>query len=333
MSGLLLNIFNNFLGDSRKNNPSKGQVAYDCPMCSAEKGMPRGDGKGNLEINYEHGVFNCWACGQRNGMKGRIPYLIKRFGNKDLLKEYYLLKPETEYKEKEIKLISELPKEFIPFSKHNNSLIYKQGLDYLYRRNVNDVLIDRFNIGYAEEGTYQKRIIIPSYGINGEVNFFSNRSIETKTGFAISWPKYKNPEADKDAIIFNEKLLSWNSTIYLVEGAFDHIVVPNSIPLLGKTLSPYLTFMLYNYAKSDIVIFIDGEAYNDALDIYRELNIGKLHGRIKIIKVAEDYDSSRINEEYGKKGLLQVLKTARKLSEQELWKDVVGKKMNNKFFI
>jgi len=333
MSGLLINIFTNFLGTPRKTNSSKGQVAYDCPMCSSEKGITGGDGKGNLEINYEYGIFNCWACGQRNNMKGRLPYLINRFGNKDLLKEYFLLRPETEYSEKEIKLISSLPKEFKPFTKPTNSLIYKQGIDYLHRRNIDNKLIERYNIGYIEEGTYEKRIIIPSYGSNGEVNFFSNRSIETKTGYAISWPKYKNPEADKNVIIFNEKLISWNSTIYLVEGAFDHIVVPNSIPLLGKTLSPYLMFMLYNYAKSNIVIFIDGDAYKDALEIYRELNIGKLQGKIKMINTQGDYDASSINQEFGKNGLLKVLRSAKRLNEQELWKNTIGKPLNNRIYI
>ncbi len=327
MSSLLVNIFNSFLGSPRKENYTNGQIAYDCPMCSSEKGMSEGDGKGNLEVNYNYGVFHCWSCGQRNSMKGRLPYLINRFGNKKILKEYFLLKPETEYTEKEIRLIDSLPKEFISFSKPSDSYIYKQAFDYIKRRNIDDNIIKRFNIGCIEEGKYAKRIIIPSYGTNGEVNFFSNRAIETKNHYCLSWPKYKNPEADKDAIIFNEKLISWNSTIYLVEGAFDHIVVPNSIPVLGKVLSGYLLYMLYHYAKSDIDIFMDGEAYEDGLNIYRQLNFGKLNGRIKIIKVGDEYDASNINEKYGKKGLLKVLKSARKIPENELWKGVIGTKL------
>lgn len=327
MSSLLINIFSSFLGTPRKENLGSGQVAFDCPMCSSEKGLTEGDGRGNLEVNYNYGVFNCWSCGQRNNMKGRLPYLINRFGNKSILKEYFLLKPETEFTEKEIRLIDSLPKEFISFTKPTNSQIYKQALDYIKRRNIDDEMIQRYNLGYIEEGKYAKRIIIPSYGVNGEVNFFSNRSIETKTGFCLALPKYKNPDADKDAIIFNEKLISWNSTIYLVEGAFDHIVVPNSIPVLGKVLSGYLLFMLYHYAKGDIVIFMDGEAYKDGLNIYRQLNFGKLNGRIKIIKVGENYDASLINEKFGKKGIIKALRSARKVSEKELWKDTVGAKL------
>ena len=43
-----------------------------------------------------------------------------------------------------------------------------------------------------------------------------------------------NPEAQKEIIIFNEHLIDWNEPIYIVEGAFDSIFIPNSIPMLGK---------------------------------------------------------------------------------------------------
>jgi hypothetical protein len=44
--------------------------------------------------------------------------------------------------------------------------------------------------------------------------------------------KYINPKAEKQEIIFNIGKLNLDATIYLVEGVTDHIVTPNSIPLL-----------------------------------------------------------------------------------------------------
>ena len=43
---LLLTLINEVLGRPKKSNKHRGQYAYDCPVCSEEKGMPDGDGKG-----------------------------------------------------------------------------------------------------------------------------------------------------------------------------------------------------------------------------------------------------------------------------------------------
>ena len=64
MSQFLVDIFESFLGEPRKHNDDTGQVAFDCPACSAEKGLVEGDGKGNLEINYNRNIFHCWACSE-----------------------------------------------------------------------------------------------------------------------------------------------------------------------------------------------------------------------------------------------------------------------------
>jgi hypothetical protein len=48
----------NLLGETRKHNEDTGQIAFDCPVCSGEKGLIDGDGKGNLEINYNRICLN-----------------------------------------------------------------------------------------------------------------------------------------------------------------------------------------------------------------------------------------------------------------------------------
>ena len=68
-----------------------------------------------------------------------------------------------------------------------------------------------------------------SYDKEGELNYYIARSWDLK-----SRAKYKNPEAEKDKIIFNESLIDWNKDIYLVEGVFDSFFLDNSVAMLGK---------------------------------------------------------------------------------------------------
>ena len=48
-NSLLLDVIVEILGNPRKENLTKSQYSFDCPVCSAEKDMPDGDGKGNDE--------------------------------------------------------------------------------------------------------------------------------------------------------------------------------------------------------------------------------------------------------------------------------------------
>jgi DNA primase len=142
-----------------------------------------------------------------------------------------------------------------------------------------------YNIGFCYRGIYENRIIIPSYDCERRINYFIARSYLNRTKM-----KYKNPEAQKELIIFNEYLVNWDETIYIVEGAFDSIFIPNAIPLLGKFMSDHLFNTLYERAKGKIVIVLDPDAWNDAERLYHKLNCGKLMGRVFAIKLEGDKD-------------------------------------------
>lgn len=314
MGNHVINILESFLGQHKKHNENKCQVSFDCPACSAEKFMPEGDGKGKLELNYKKGVFKCWVCSHKNNMHGPIEKLISRYGNKTNLRDYKLVKPDK-YDNIETPTITyvevKLPKEFISLSDKRNKTqqYYNFALEYLKKRGITDDVIKKYNIGYANEGKYRGRIIIPSYDVYGDLNYFTGRSF-TKSIF----PKYLNPDVEKEHIIFNHNKISFDSTIYLVEGVFDHIVTPNSIPLLGKTLPKKIKMLLEKESKSDIVIVLDPDAYENAIDIYNELNFGDLHGRIKLCVPPEGYDPSLIFEKLGNKGIIKLLKNSRVLT-------------------
>ena len=95
---------------------------------------------------------------------------------------------------------------------------------------------------------------------------------------------------EKDKIIFNENLIDWEKDIFLVEGVFDGFFLPNSIPMLGKHMSELLFNSLYNKAKKNIIISLDGDAWDNATRLYEELNGGELYGKIKILKLPKDKD-------------------------------------------
>jgi hypothetical protein len=132
---------------------------------------------------------------------------------------------------------------------------------------------------------YENRIIIPSYDTELTLNYFIARSYLSKTKL-----KYKNPEVQKEIIIWNEHLINWEERLYIVEGAFDSIFVPNSIPMLGKFMSDNLFKTIYTNAKKDIVIVLDPDAWNDATRLYHKMNCGKLMGRVFVVKLEGEQD-------------------------------------------
>jgi DNA primase len=182
-----------------------------------------------------------------------------------------------------------LPKEFISFKDVSQGLKmtpqYKQAWNYIKKRNITNEMIERFNIGFCYNGLYENRIIIPSYDTELTLNYFIARSYLSKTKL-----KYKNPEVQKEIIIWNEHLINWEERLYIVEGAFDSIFVPNSIPMLGKFMSDNLFKTIYTSAKKDIVIVLDPDAWNDATKLYHKMNCGKLMGRVFVVKLEGNED-------------------------------------------
>jgi DNA primase len=283
-------ILEDIFGDYKNHNDYRCQVSFDCPVCSYDiKNLEKGDGKGNLEVNYRYGVYKCWVCAETHETHGSIYKLIKKYGTPKQLKKYELLRPDdTEDSTKRVYKQVRLPKEFIPFKDASMGLKltpqYKQALAYIKKRNITDLMLQIYNIGFCYNGLYENRIIIPSYDEEKRLNYFVARSYLSKTKL-----KYKNPEAQKEIIIFNEHLINWDETIYIVEGAFDSIFIPNAIPMLGKFMSEHLFKKLYENAKK-IVIVLDPDAWDDAERLYHRINCGKLMGKVWIVKLEGDKD-------------------------------------------
>jgi len=276
----LVELLEEILGDHGLHYDNRGQISFNCPVCD------EGRNKHNLEINYISNVYKCWSCGDIENTHGSLGKLFDKFGNKKQKKLYYILKPETvPVKEKKYKKLK-LPESFTLFKdSHKIYPVRRQAYNYLQSRGITDEIIEKYGIGFCDKGSHVGRIVVPSYDKKGELNYYVARSWDPHTKF-----KYKNPEAEKDKIIFNEKLIDWNKDIYLVEGVFDGFFLENSIPMLGKHMSEMLFDKVYNNAKGNVIIALDGDAWNNAIKLYHELNGGELYEKIKIVKLPNDQD-------------------------------------------
>lgn len=280
---VLVDMMRDLFGKEKHYYSSKGQISFNCPYCDD------GKNKGNLEVNINDHVYKCWACSETNGTHGVLGKLIDIFGTKRQRKIYDIFKPEEQKSKEKFIPKLQLPKEFTSFKDINPLHIpHKEALKYIKSRGITDQMIEKYNIGFACEGEYMGRVIVPSYDKEGELNYFVSRAwFKTKN-------KYKNPEAPKEVIIFNEKLIDWEKPIYLCEGVFDGFFVPNPVILLGKVLSEKLFETIYDNAKSDVIICLDADAWKDTQKLYNQLNGGKLRGRVKVLKLPKDSDVAEL---------------------------------------
>lgn len=287
---ILLDIIEDVMGEPRRHNEWQGQISFDCPTCSHDiKGLDHGDGKGNLEVNYKRNVFKCWACSETHNTHGSLLKLVNKWGTVRHKKQLALMMPDSFMSKTEVKYAPvELPKEFILFSEASKGLRmthhYRFPYNYLKNRGITDDMISKYKMGFCYEGPYAGRVIIPSYDKNMKLNYFVARL------YGQGKLKYKNPQAAKETLIFNEYHINWFEDIYLCEGVFDSLFLPNSIPLLGKKMGDYLWNELYDNALKDIYIVLDGDAWGDAKKLYHKLNGGRLHRRIKLVRMPEESD-------------------------------------------
>lgn len=305
-------------------------VSYNCPYCASEAGV-ESDGKYNLAVNYGEDLktkahFHCWKC----NTAGKLSKLLKDFGNQNSLFKYYeelknirnsslyLIDTENGIIDLPIENTLELPKGFRKIDASDKYA--KEAIEYLKKRNIGDYFIQYYNIGYIpywdNDKNMRNRIVIPSYDEFGELNYYVARDYSGKRKYR----KYNNPDIKKTMFVFNEDKINWYEDVTLVEGAFDHMVIPNSIPLLGKTLKKeYATFSaITNKAKVNVNILLDDDALSDAKKIYKLLNSTQLKDRVRLINCPNGFDASDIYQKFGRRGIKQLLKKAVKIEEFEL---------------
>jgi len=240
-----IKILSNVLGHSYREGYS--QLLFYCPSCEHHKKK--------LSINVEKNVFKCWVC----GYSGRnIFRIIKKHGTYSDKKEWSRLTQQVEIENFSEKLFGSsanevenlfLPDEFISLANKSLPATATYPLNYLRSRGITRQDIVRWKIGYCSSGKYEGRIIFPSFGLDGKLNYFVARS------YVGDWKRYLNPSIKND-IVFNHLYIDFLNPVVIVEGAFDAVKAGiNSAPLLGSTLSEN-SILFSEIVKNDTTVYL-----------------------------------------------------------------------------
>jgi len=256
----LLQLLESVLGKGKQT--SGNNIAFFSPFTSHYKP------KLEIDINTDNNGQNPWHC-WISDKKGRsIHSLFKQLNlSKDKFEKLGKIIERSKYRNNSTEISKkeeqiQLPEDFKPLWLKNNTPDYRNAIYYLQKRKITIFDIIRYRIGYADNGPYSGKIIIPSYDENGQLNYFVSRAFYENDPY-----KHKNPKVSKDIIGF-DMLINWNEPITLCEGAFDAITIKrNAIPLFGKQINPKLRIKIIEEGIKQIYICLDQDAIQNAKQI------------------------------------------------------------------
>lgn len=231
-------------------------IEVRCPICD-----PIDKTKKKLAIRLDDDRNHCWICGFKS--RNLVP-LIKKYGTAEKLNEY-VSKFLPEYNRNNQNLASNLEVQKLELPKDSKLLATidvdpdaKAAIRYLFDRGLTERDLWYHKICVSNEPRWYRRVIVPSFDENGNLNYFVARAIDRNKR-----PKYDNPDFDKSPIIFNEMNIDWKKRLVICEGVFDMFKCgENSVPLLGSELSEdskLLSVILIN--DTPIALALDGDVW------------------------------------------------------------------------
>lgn len=220
----------------------KHNLHADCPFCY--------DQKHHFSVSLQHGVWNCWKCGDQHTSK-TIYNLCKHLGvqlPRDLITSFNIEDlPEPE----KIQYTDIQLPDYKLFTNENlSTLLGQRAFQYLLARGIDYERIVQDGIGYCSSGPFAYRVIIPMT-VNHKVVYFQARDF-----IGRSTIKYLNAEVSREAVLGNYDYVEGDTCI-LVEGFFGAIHV-NGIALLGRTISDGQIALLKRKQFSKFIILLDG---------------------------------------------------------------------------
>ena len=211
----------------------------------------------------DRGLFKCWVC----DWSGRNLYkIVRNYGSFQQKQAWRELDQQVEINNFADKLFGseqvneeaqkiKLPSGFISLANKTLPTTAAYPLNYLKSRGITKEDILKWKIGYCTVGDYASRIVVPSFDLDGDINYYLGRT------YADLWPRYINPKISKN-IIFNHLYIDFDKDIVLTEGVFDAIKAGyNSIPLLGSTLTENsLLFQEIVRSSTSVYLALDADA-------------------------------------------------------------------------
>ncbi len=297
----IVNLLNRVLNSNGTKLKKLNEYMYWSPFVSHHK--PK------LQINIQSGKWHCWV----SNVGGRTLFqLFKKINAnnqhfdelRELVGDLPHYKKDTDTK---LKKVVQLPNEYKPLWNGGDSIVKRHALSYLYKRGIDDSDILKYNIGYCDDGLYSNRIIIPSYDVDGKLNFFVGRD------FYNSKMKYRNSPTTKNIIGF-DLFINWDEPIILCEGVFDAMAFKrNAIPLFGKTIMSKLQKKIIEKKVKITYLALDNDALETAIKISDNFISNDIE--VRMIKFKEKDPS-----EIGFKDLLSLIEKTNKIKFSDLIK-------------
>lgn len=251
-------------------------VQVTCPVCRSHKGSNYN--KKKFAIETQTHINHCWSCGYKSRSLRHIlkkyypnflPIYKEQFCDSTILEDELSRKT----KSKEYDAVT-LPDDFMLLAtqpSNSTEPCVELSRRYLESRGITDESLYwywKFGVSKRHPDLF-KRIIVPSFDYRGNINYYSARTIDKEIR-----PKYFNPEANREQIIFNELNINWNEELTIVEGVFDLIKCnDNATCILGSSLSSdYKLFQkILNY-KTPIVLALDPDAKNKTMKLAKRFH-------------------------------------------------------------
>jgi hypothetical protein len=227
--------------------------------------------KKKLVIRIDTDQHHCWVC----DLKGKnLKGLLKKY-HPQYLDEYaqsflgYSLK-NVAHELDAIDVEIAIPDKFVLLATSLNSKDpdIRDAIRYVFSRGLTKRDLWYFKMGTCAEGRYRRRVILPSFDVDGNLNYFVARSIESDARM-----KYINAKVPKKGVIFNEINIDWNQELTLVEGPFDLTKCDdNATCLLGSTLGEdYALFHNIVKNQTPVLLAMDPDVKKKAHDIAKKL--------------------------------------------------------------
>ena len=245
-----------FLGRLRKDE----YQIRECPYC--------GNPKSNCEVNVDKLVFKCWACGTGGTIRG----LFLDFGLP------VGLLPDTPLGRRELLIIEREP---VTMPAEARELYGEPGplsefaMRYLTEmRDMTPEEVFRYQVKYACEGQYKRRVIWPLYE-GDELVYFVARRFMRNAGRPYDYPEHRRRSLTPIYTGTHNRL-----TMVLVEGVFEiphvHRLGYSVMPLLGAELNPSQLNKIKRRNFKRYVVFLDRDAVQKSIRIARQLREERL---------------------------------------------------------
>ena len=267
----------------------KLNVAVRCPKCSSP-----GSAKKKLVIKLDDGRFHCWVCGLKGRKVGKLFQLYspshviearKIFGSSRASIDF---SRDEEPEEQKV----EIPTGFqlLGTSLRAKDPDIQETIRYVRSRGLSARDMWHYRLGTCTQGKFRRRVIVPSFDSEGQLNYYSGRTIDHDVKM-----KYMNAAVSKTDIIFNEINVNWDKELILVEGPFDLMKCPeNSTCLLGSHLSPSsILFKKIVKNQTPVALALDPDAIKKTHEIAKTLSEYGI--TVKILDVPLGVDVGDLN--------------------------------------